>query len=114
LQVTDAVEGYVRIRMLVSASDAPSLFDLRCDVREGMVEWLQREHPGALPRRRLELDNDRSVDTSSRASHVVAPQADSGLFTGSPEAERRGREFDVPEGVDNRDREFARARYDGG
>ncbi|MBX7435182.1 mechanosensitive ion channel family protein [Mycobacterium sp. Y57] len=54
LQVTDTIDGVVRIRMLVSASNAPALFDLRCDMREGMVAWLQRTNPGALPRRRIE------------------------------------------------------------
>jgi small-conductance mechanosensitive channel len=54
LQVTDAVGGHVRVRALVSAPDAPTLWDLRCYVREGLVEWLQREAPGALPRTRLE------------------------------------------------------------
>ncbi len=54
LQVTDAVGGNVRVRALVSAPDAPTLWDLRCYVREGLVEWLQREAPGALPRTRLE------------------------------------------------------------
>ena len=54
LQVTDAVGGQVRVRALVSAADAPTLWDLRCYVREGLVEWLQREAPDALPRTRLE------------------------------------------------------------
>jgi small-conductance mechanosensitive channel len=54
LQVTDAVGGNVRVRALVSAPDAPTLWDLRCYVREGLVEWLQREAPDALPRTRLE------------------------------------------------------------
>ncbi|MBD5785266.1 mechanosensitive ion channel family protein [Cellulosimicrobium terreum] len=54
LQVTDAVGGLVRVRALVSAHDAPTLFDLRCFVREGLVDWLQRAAPGALPRTRLE------------------------------------------------------------
>ncbi len=49
LQVTDAVGGTVRVRVLVSAVDAPTLFDLRCFVREGLVEWLQAEAP-QLPR----------------------------------------------------------------
>jgi hypothetical protein len=113
LQVTDAVDGYVRIRMLVSASDAPTLFDLRCDVREGMVQWLQSAHPGALPRRRLELD--RPLE-SPRTGRVHAPQAESSLFSGSRDAERRSQLFDGPDDDDrfDRDKEFARVRYDGG
>lgn len=54
LQVTDAVGGAVRVRVLASARDAPTLFDLRCYVREGLVGWLQREAPQGLPRTRWE------------------------------------------------------------
>lgn len=56
LQVTDAVSGMVRVRALVTAVDAPTLFDLRCHVREHIVAWA-REHAGSggLPRQRVEL-----------------------------------------------------------
>ncbi|WP_370450026.1 mechanosensitive ion channel family protein [Cellulomonas sp. PhB150] len=54
LQVVDAVGGSVRVRALASAADAPTLFDLRCYVREGLVEWAQREAPHAIPRTRWE------------------------------------------------------------
>lgn len=53
LQVTEAVQGYVQVRATVSAADAPTLYDLRCYVREGMVDWLQRSAPEALPRIRV-------------------------------------------------------------
>ncbi|VEG58527.1 mechanosensitive ion channel protein MscS [Mycolicibacterium aurum] len=91
LQVTDAVEGLVRVRMLVSASNAGALFDLRCDIREGMVEWLQRTNPGALPRKRIEHQTDTERDVSNGVAHLGTSQADSGLFSGNAEAERRGR-----------------------
>ncbi|MGP4056760.1 mechanosensitive ion channel family protein [Mycobacterium sp. 4D054] len=92
LQVTDAVDGLVRVRILVSAPNAGAVFDLRCDIREGMVAWLQRSNPGALPRQRLEhhTQSGRTVETAPHA----ASQADSGLFSGSAHAERRGRAFD--------------------
>ncbi|WP_278236281.1 mechanosensitive ion channel domain-containing protein [Isoptericola sp. AK164] len=54
LEVTSATEGYVRVRALVSAQDSPTLWDLRCTVREGLVAWLQREAPYAIPRSRFE------------------------------------------------------------
>lgn len=54
LQVTAAVSGVVRARALVSAADSSALWDLRCLVREGLVTWLQREAPDALPRTRWE------------------------------------------------------------
>ena len=49
LQVTDITERTVQLRALVSASDAGNAFDLRCDVREAMMAFIQREFPGALP-----------------------------------------------------------------
>lgn len=53
LRVTDAVGGYLRVRPTVSAADADSLFLLRCAVREGLIDWLQRTYPDALPRFRV-------------------------------------------------------------
>jgi small-conductance mechanosensitive channel len=53
LQVTESKERTLELRVLVSARDAGRAFDLRCFVREHLVAWLQREHPGALPKLRL-------------------------------------------------------------
>lgn len=69
LQVTDAVGGVVRLRALASAVDAPTLFDLRCYVREGLVAWLQREAPQGLPRTRWETGDAAPV----RAAGVPTP-----------------------------------------
>ena len=56
VQVTDAVGGLVRVRVLVTAVDAPTLFDLRCHVREQLVDWAwARSGAAALPRRRVEV-----------------------------------------------------------
>ncbi len=84
LQVTDAVNGWVRVRILVTARDAPSLFDLRCHVRERMVEWLGREHRAGLPRFRVE-SVQRSA-TPRRDPHSDGPQ---GLFSGDADGEAR-------------------------
>ncbi|WP_396930570.1 mechanosensitive ion channel family protein [Mycolicibacterium sp.] len=98
LQVTDAVGGQVRVRMLVSAGNAGALFDLRCAVREGMVRWLQRTNPGALPRWRVEEFRRAPADLQARDSETRRHpgQADSTLFTGNPRAEERGRAFEGP------------------
>jgi hypothetical protein len=53
--VTAATGSFVRARALVSAADAPTLWDLRCDVRERLVEWIRDNYPAALPRVRAEL-----------------------------------------------------------
>ncbi|WP_122818553.1 mechanosensitive ion channel family protein [Nocardioides pantholopis] len=57
-QVTDAVQGWVRVRVLVTSHDAPTLFDLRCFVREQLVVWLREHNPDALPHVRLREDRD--------------------------------------------------------
>jgi len=54
LQVTDCKETTIEVRALVSASSASAVWDLRCEVREKLIDFLQRQHPTALPRRRYE------------------------------------------------------------
>jgi hypothetical protein len=93
LQVTDAVGGVVRVRMMVSAPNAGALFDLRCTVREGMVQWVHRKG-GVVPTQRIEPA--AAPSDAERRSHGdgATPRVASGLFSGSPEAEARGRAFD--------------------
>lgn len=57
--VTDASGGFVTLRFLVSAADSSEQWDLRCQVREHMVTWLQKNHPEALPTSRIVLDQTR-------------------------------------------------------
>ena len=49
LQVTDSFPGWIELRCLVSAADAPRAFDLRCNVREAMTAFIAAEMPDALP-----------------------------------------------------------------
>jgi small-conductance mechanosensitive channel len=94
LQVTDAVNGVVHVRILLTAIDAGTLFDLRCFVREEMIRWLQRTSPEALPRTRLVLTRDR--DTVAEDPITAGQRRDRELFGGSAEADRRGRNFTGP------------------
>ena len=55
LQVTDASERTMQLRALVSAVDSDRAFDLRCLVREGLIDFVRREYPEFLPRLRAEL-----------------------------------------------------------
>jgi small-conductance mechanosensitive channel len=55
LQVSDAKEWAVELRALVSARNAPQTWDLRCEVREKLVAFLQREYPHALPTARVQV-----------------------------------------------------------
>ncbi|MCP1117508.1 hypothetical protein JOE11_003386 [Robbsia andropogonis] len=54
LQVTDASDRAVQLRALVSSSDSPLNWDLRCKVREGLIAYMQRHYPEYLPRTRNE------------------------------------------------------------
>ena len=54
LQVSDCKETTIELRALVSANNGSAAWDLRCELREKVVEFLQREYPSALPRRRYE------------------------------------------------------------
>ncbi|ALI98400.1 mechanosensitive ion channel family protein [Rufibacter tibetensis] len=49
LQVTESKERTLELRILVSATDSATAFDLRCFVREKMVNFIQKNHPGCLP-----------------------------------------------------------------
>jgi small-conductance mechanosensitive channel len=90
LQVTDAVGGYVHVRVLVTARDAAALFDLRCLVRERLVDWLQRVTPEALPTQRVEFEREHAASPRRRATKEAEPE---GVFSGSDEAERRAHNF---------------------
>ncbi|WP_051818469.1 mechanosensitive ion channel family protein [Streptomyces sp. NRRL S-1813] len=50
LVVTDTTPSTIVVRALATARDADTLWTVRCEVRERMLEWLQAEHAYALPR----------------------------------------------------------------
>ena len=55
LQVTDANADTVVLRGLMSARSSPVVWELRCEIREKLIAWLQAEYPSALPRFRTEF-----------------------------------------------------------
>ncbi|WP_326553757.1 mechanosensitive ion channel family protein [Micromonospora sp. NBC_01813] len=65
VQVVDATETTICIRVLASAADAPSSWDLRCELREGLFEFLRRCHPDWLPRARSELSGPMEAEQFS-------------------------------------------------
>jgi small-conductance mechanosensitive channel len=56
LQVTDAKERTIELRCIASANSASQAFDLRCEIREKLIDFLQKEHPEALPTQRTEVN----------------------------------------------------------
>ena len=63
-QITDTRESAVQVRLLVSARNSGDLFDLRCAVRERMIDYLNTAHPEALPRLRMDLARTEARDTA--------------------------------------------------
>jgi hypothetical protein len=67
LQIVDNNERATQLRALVSARTSPEVWDLRCEVREKLIIFLQERFPGALPKQRPEL-----VDLADRRSAGAA------------------------------------------
>ena len=72
IQVTDTSERAMNVRALVSSADSSRAWDLRCRVREGLIGFIQREYPAALPRTRVEMAEQG--DPEARAIHRVMSQ----------------------------------------
>ena len=58
LQVTDSKESTLEIRILVSAKNSPTAWDLRVYVREKMIEFIQRDYPESLPKTRIHIESN--------------------------------------------------------
>lgn len=56
LQVIDSGPQTMTARALMSAKNSPTAWNLRCEVREQMISWLQANHPNALPKHRAVLE----------------------------------------------------------
>lgn len=69
LQVTNATDRTLELRALMSAEDAGAAWDLRCHVREKLLEYVQQEHPQSLPRMRAELEEAEDSGEGVSAVH---------------------------------------------
>lgn len=55
VQVTDATEKTMEIRILVSAKDSPTAWELRVYLREQLIKFIQENFPESLPKTRVEF-----------------------------------------------------------
>jgi small-conductance mechanosensitive channel len=74
LQVTETHPKSMELRALVSARNASAAWDLRCEVREKLVTFLQQEMPEALPK-------ERQVVTPMHPSEAIPPPLAGGQAT---------------------------------
>lgn len=61
LQVTEAGERTMRLRVLASAADSDRAWNIRCEIRERLITYLQQKHPDALPRIRASIESVSSA-----------------------------------------------------
>lgn len=61
LQVTDSKESNVEIRILVSAKNSLTAWDLRVYIREKMIDFIQRNYPESLPKTRLIVNENNNL-----------------------------------------------------
>jgi small-conductance mechanosensitive channel len=59
LQVTNLTDRSMELRCLMSSGGSPQLFDLRCIVREKMIEFIRENYPHALPTMRVEMKENK-------------------------------------------------------
>jgi small-conductance mechanosensitive channel len=67
VQVVDTTPSTMVVRLLVSSADAPSSWDLRCELREGLITFLTARYPGALPHARLVMSPNTFRPTDGRS-----------------------------------------------
>ncbi|TKS54575.1 mechanosensitive ion channel [Luteimonas yindakuii] len=88
VHVDDLLPDAMKVRLLVSARNSGDDYDLRAAVRERMMEFLRREHPQALARRRTELGGSLAMARGDRDAHGPAEEGAAGGndAAGSPHA----------------------------
>lgn len=62
VQLVEAGEKAVQIRFLMSARNSTRLWDLRCHIREKMIDFIQQYYPQHLPRHRTDLGPQSAGD----------------------------------------------------
>lgn len=73
LQVTNLTERTMELRCLVSSADSGENFDLRCLVREKMLEYMRNNCPEALPSARLAVRQEVAGSGEAASSLLRGP-----------------------------------------
>jgi small-conductance mechanosensitive channel len=60
LQVTDTSERTMQLRVLATSEDSSKSWDLRCEIREKLIGFIQKHHPHSLPLVRAQVIGTRA------------------------------------------------------
>ncbi len=72
IQVTDSSETWILVRVVVSAANTGDLWDLRCYLREHLVEWVSENAPYALARERFQREEIVEVTRDRSEEEIVS------------------------------------------
>jgi small-conductance mechanosensitive channel len=85
LQVTNTTQSTIEVRALVSGTDPGKTFDLRCEVREGLIEFLRRDYPESLPRvRNVDVEEPTEAQRRKRKDGATTPGREHEMGDKSP------------------------------
>jgi small-conductance mechanosensitive channel len=73
LQVTNATERTMELRALISAPDASTAWNLRCEVREKLIAYIQQNYPGALSKFRTEIQQPLRIEQQVESNQNLKP-----------------------------------------
>ena len=68
LQVTDTKQNTIEVRIIVSSRDAGQSWDLRCELREKLINFLRQHYPESLPRIRAAFASEGSGEETMNFS----------------------------------------------
>ncbi len=73
LQVTDTSEKTIQLRILVSAADSSRNWDLRCFVREKLINFITTNYPDCLPQLRANMHQE-TPKAPTTAEQISTPE----------------------------------------
>ncbi|MBU1332590.1 MAG: mechanosensitive ion channel family protein [Gammaproteobacteria bacterium] len=74
LQVTEAGERAIQLRVLASSPDSSRNWDLRCYLRENLINFIGNQYPDALPRVRASLHMATNNDATDAQQATTPPE----------------------------------------
>ncbi|MDO5035006.1 MAG: mechanosensitive ion channel [Actinomycetaceae bacterium] len=72
VQVTDSTDEWILVRVAVTAKDSGDLWDLRCYLRENLIEWIVEHAPYAIARTRVQREEVVEVNLDRSEKEIVA------------------------------------------
>jgi small-conductance mechanosensitive channel len=74
LQVTNTSERTMEVRALMSSSSSGNAFDLRCNIREGLIKFIRAHYPASFPVMRIDeaITLNRTAQPNSQARPTPA------------------------------------------